>query len=100
MEPLAIPVLTTERLRLRPFRGSDLDDYAAMYADPEVVRHLGRESGAEQGRVIGFSLGAPASSPASFSSQRPARMPALPGREGLYSWHAGLDSRAPPPKPL
>jgi RimJ/RimL family protein N-acetyltransferase len=35
------PVLETERLRLRPFRPSDFADYAALYADPEVVRHLG-----------------------------------------------------------
>ena len=38
---MAIPTLETERLRLRSLRGSDLDDYAALYADPEVVRHLG-----------------------------------------------------------
>jgi len=35
-----IPTLVTERLRLRPFRLSDIDDYAAMNADPEVVRYL------------------------------------------------------------
>ena len=37
---IEIPVLTTERLRLRSFRPEDLDDYAAMYADPAVVRYL------------------------------------------------------------
>ena len=31
----------TERLRLRLFRESDLDAYAAMMADPEVCRYLG-----------------------------------------------------------
>jgi len=36
-----IPVLTTERLRLRSLRASDLDDYAALYADREVLRYLG-----------------------------------------------------------
>jgi RimJ/RimL family protein N-acetyltransferase len=36
-----IPTLTTERLRLRPFRRSDIEDYATLYADPEVLRHLG-----------------------------------------------------------
>jgi RimJ/RimL family protein N-acetyltransferase len=36
-----IPVLSTERLWLRGFRASDLDDYAAMYGDREVVRYLG-----------------------------------------------------------
>jgi len=41
-----VPVLVTERLRLREFRGSDLADYAALNADPEVLRYLpsaGRE---------------------------------------------------------
>lgn len=35
-----IPTLTTERLRLRSFRRSDLDDYAALNADREVLRYL------------------------------------------------------------
>jgi RimJ/RimL family protein N-acetyltransferase len=39
-EAVAIPVLSTERLWLRGFRASDLDGYAAMYGDPEVVRYL------------------------------------------------------------
>jgi len=43
MGSLRIPTLLTERLRLRAFRRSDLDDYAALYADPEVVRYLGTE---------------------------------------------------------
>ena len=34
------PILKTERLLLRPFGQEDLDDYAALYADREVVRHL------------------------------------------------------------
>ena len=33
--------LETERLRLRMFRESDLEAYARMCADPEVMRHLG-----------------------------------------------------------
>jgi RimJ/RimL family protein N-acetyltransferase len=36
-----IPTLETERLRLRPFRRSDMDDYAALNADPEVRHYLG-----------------------------------------------------------
>ena len=40
LEPVEIPTLLTERLRLRPFRRTDIDDYAAMNADPEVVRYL------------------------------------------------------------
>jgi RimJ/RimL family protein N-acetyltransferase len=34
-------VLTTPRLLLRTFRRDDLSHYAALNADPEVVRHLG-----------------------------------------------------------
>lgn len=38
---LPIPELTTARLRLRAFRDSDLDAYAAIMADPDVTRFLG-----------------------------------------------------------
>jgi RimJ/RimL family protein N-acetyltransferase len=41
MDLFQAPTLETERLRLRPFRRSDIDAYAALYADPEVLRHLG-----------------------------------------------------------
>lgn len=41
MESLEIPTLETERLRLRSFRKTDLDDYAALKAGPEVARYLG-----------------------------------------------------------
>ncbi|HEV7509022.1 MAG TPA: GNAT family N-acetyltransferase [Thermoanaerobaculia bacterium] len=37
---IEIPTLETERLLLRPFRQSDIDDYAALNADPEVLRYL------------------------------------------------------------
>lgn len=40
MSPTA-PELSTARLRLRGFRGDDLDAYAAICADPEVMRHIG-----------------------------------------------------------
>jgi RimJ/RimL family protein N-acetyltransferase len=43
MSATGIPTLETDRLLLRPFRRSDCGDYAALYADPEVTRHL--ESG-------------------------------------------------------
>ena len=39
-----IPTLETERLRLRSFRKSDLDDYAALNADREVLRYIGAGS--------------------------------------------------------
>jgi RimJ/RimL family protein N-acetyltransferase len=41
MDGLEIPTLETERLRLRSFRRSDIDDYAALNADPEVLHYLG-----------------------------------------------------------
>jgi RimJ/RimL family protein N-acetyltransferase len=37
----SIPVLETDRLRLRAHRTSDLDACAAMWADPVVTRHIG-----------------------------------------------------------
>lgn len=40
MDVLQIPTLETERLRLRAFRKSDLDDYAALHSDPEVLRYV------------------------------------------------------------
>lgn len=36
-----VPILETERLRLREFRESDLDRWAAVMADPVTVRYLG-----------------------------------------------------------
>jgi RimJ/RimL family protein N-acetyltransferase len=36
-----VPILETERLRLRSFRRSDVDEYAALNADLEVLRYLG-----------------------------------------------------------
>ena len=35
-----IPTITTDRLRLRAFRAGDLDAYAAMQANPDVMRFL------------------------------------------------------------
>jgi RimJ/RimL family protein N-acetyltransferase len=37
---VTIPILETERLLLRGLQMDDLDEYAAMYADSEVMRHL------------------------------------------------------------
>lgn len=36
--------LETERLLLRPFRDDDIDAYAAMCADPEVMRYIGERT--------------------------------------------------------
>lgn len=38
---VATPTLDTPRLRLRPYRLDDFDAYAALWADPAVVRHIG-----------------------------------------------------------
>ena len=40
MTAFEIPTLVTARLRLRTFRAGDLDAYAAMQANPEVMRCL------------------------------------------------------------
>ncbi len=40
MATFEIPTVTTKRLRLRAFRPGDLDAYAAMQANPEVMRHM------------------------------------------------------------
>jgi RimJ/RimL family protein N-acetyltransferase len=58
MDDLAIPTLETERLRLRPFRLSDFDDYAAMCEDPEVARYLLTRLSREQSwRHLAFLVG-------------------------------------------
>jgi RimJ/RimL family protein N-acetyltransferase len=60
MMVVEIPTVTTARLRLRAFRAGDLDAYAAMQANPEVMRYLvmGRPSTpAEVWRTMLMSLG-------------------------------------------
>ncbi|MBI5258425.1 MAG: GNAT family N-acetyltransferase [Burkholderiales bacterium] len=47
-----MPELLTPRLRLRAFRAEDLDAYAAMCADAEVMRHIGE--GQPVGRDIAW----------------------------------------------
>jgi RimJ/RimL family protein N-acetyltransferase len=42
------PAVETERLRLRAFRAEDFASFAAMYADPEVVRYTGSPRTVEQ----------------------------------------------------
>ncbi|HEY6396065.1 MAG TPA: GNAT family N-acetyltransferase [Solirubrobacteraceae bacterium] len=44
----AIPELRTERLLMRAWRESDLDDYAAMAADPAVMRYIGQGKPADR----------------------------------------------------
>lgn len=45
-------VLETERLVLREFRDGDLEDYAAMLADPETMRYYPRPYTREEARVF------------------------------------------------
>ncbi len=47
-----VPALATPRLRLRPFRAGDLDAYAAVCADAEVMRFLG--AGGPVGRDVAW----------------------------------------------
>lgn len=47
-----MPVIETPRLRLRAFTEADLDAYAAMSADPEVMRHIG--TGGPQARDMAW----------------------------------------------
>jgi RimJ/RimL family protein N-acetyltransferase len=48
----AIPTVSTARLRLRPFVLADLDAYAAMCADAEVMRYIG--AGGAVGRDVAW----------------------------------------------
>lgn len=48
----AMPTVQTPRLTLRPFREADLDAYAAMCADAEVMRHIG--AGGPVGRDVAW----------------------------------------------
>ena len=55
-----IPTLETERLRLRAFREDDLDAFAAIYADAEVMRFIGDGKVADRDgtwRVMSLLLG-------------------------------------------
>ena len=61
MTAFEIPTLTTARLRLRAFRAGDLDAYAAMQANPEVMSYLltgNTATRAEVWRTMATFLGA------------------------------------------
>ena len=60
MSELIVPTLTSERLVLRPFRESDLDEYADIVGDPEVmhwVSHGKPKSRVEAWLDMAFKLG-------------------------------------------
>lgn len=46
--PSPLPILTTTRLRLRPFKESDLENYFALYSDPQVTAGHGTDPWTEQ----------------------------------------------------
>ena len=55
-----VPTLETKRLLLRPFRKADLDDYAALNADREVMRFVGDGEPWDRGRSsrhLAFQIG-------------------------------------------
>ena len=54
----AVPALDTERLTLRGHTPADLADCAAMWADPDVTRHIGGRPSSEEeawGRVLRYA---------------------------------------------
>jgi RimJ/RimL family protein N-acetyltransferase len=58
MSACEIPTLEAERLWLRPLCESDVDDYAALNADPEVMLHLGGPwDRGRSWRHLGYVLG-------------------------------------------
>ena len=59
MSGLADPELETPRLRLRQFRESDLDAWARITADPEVMRYVGGPplDRDQAWRSMGYTLG-------------------------------------------
>jgi RimJ/RimL family protein N-acetyltransferase len=55
---MTIPVLETERLRLRGHRVDDLDDCFAMWSAPEVTRYIGGKPSTRQqtwSRLVGYA---------------------------------------------
>jgi len=60
MEAPDIPTLQTERLRLRGIRASDFENYAGLYADPEVTRLISSGETWDRGRSwrhLAFAVG-------------------------------------------
>jgi RimJ/RimL family protein N-acetyltransferase len=54
----AVPVIETERLRLRGHRASDLPECFAMWSDPAITRYIGGKPSSEQqawARVLTFA---------------------------------------------
>ncbi len=56
-DPVRIPRLPTARLRLREYRMSDFEAFAAFWADAEAMRHLAPFSRRDAWRVFGCNTG-------------------------------------------
>lgn len=52
-----VPTLTTPRLRLRAWRESDLAPFAALNADPRVMRHFPRTLGRDESDAMVARIG-------------------------------------------
>jgi len=80
-----VPTLETDRLLIRPFEGRDLDELAAIVADPEVRRFLGApQDRAEAWGVIAHLLGHEALRGWSQNAVIERSTGRLVGRCGLY----------------
>lgn len=82
---LAVPVLETARLLLRPYEVDDLDAMAGMFADPDVTAHtlLGKRNREETAEVLKGYM--------SFLAERGYGMFAILDREtGDYLGECGL----------
>ena len=61
MTTFEIPTVTTERLRLRAFRASDLDAYSAMQAKPDwLLTHNTKHFTPQVSKRTGLQIGTPA----------------------------------------
>lgn len=81
-------ILETRRLILRPFQESDLDNYARICADPEVMRYIGTGaplSREEAWRSIALHLGHWQLRGYGLWAAQDKQSGALAGRIGLYN---------------
>jgi [ribosomal protein S5]-alanine N-acetyltransferase len=80
-----MPVLTTERLVLRPYAASDLDDMAAMFGDPAVTAFtfLGQRDRAQTEAVLAEYMGF-------LAEHRWGMLAILDRNGGAYLGEAGL----------
>ena len=56
MTAVHVPIVETERLRLRPFRADDLDTYARWCGDAETMRFIGEGKAMSRSDAVGRFL--------------------------------------------